>query len=98
MARRFSHIAKNRKGHGGKKQGDNDKTGHQALSARLEEKLQAPDIETAKAKLRRSFEKGFISVEQLKKANSEMQAQSISRILKAFLEGAVDEKTFGELY
>ncbi len=63
-----------------------------------DEKLQAPDIETAKAKLRRSFEKGFISVEQLKRANSEMQAQSISRILKAFLEGAVDEKTFGELY
>lgn len=59
---------------------------------------QETGTEVAKSKLKNSFEKGFITIEQLKRANDELKSQTTSRILKSFLEGKIDEKTFGELY
>ncbi len=59
---------------------------------------QESGIEVAKSKLKNSFEKGFITIEQLKRANDELKSQTTSRILKSFLEGKIDERTFGELY
>ena len=62
------------------------------------ELIQATANDTAKEKLKFAFENKKITVEQLKKANIELQSQNYSRTLRAFIDGSIDEETFGSLY
>lgn len=64
----------------------------------IKQQLGDSDIEATKKRLNIAFENGHITIEQLKKANSELKSQSISKILKSFIDGKVDAKIFGELY
>ena len=51
----------------------------------IKQQLGASGIEAAKKKLNIAFENGHITIEQLKKANSELKSQSISKILRVFV-------------
>lgn len=62
------------------------------------ERSKALDIETARGKLKSAFERGSINAAQLSKALDELKMQKRSKTLEAFLEGKIEEKSFGELY
>jgi len=62
------------------------------------EKSKVFDSEMTKKKLRSAFEKGFISAGQLGKALDAINKKATSKLLDAFLNGDIDDKTFGELY
>lgn len=56
------------------------------------------DPEMARARLKSAFENKAITAEQFNRATKELKAQGRSRLLESFLEGEIDEKTFGESY
>ncbi|MFH2075176.1 MAG: caspase family protein [Pseudomonadota bacterium] len=66
--------------------------------ARNWEKAKVMDEEIARTTLKHAFEKGRISSEQLGKALDELRTPSRTKTLGAFLEGKIDERTFGDLY
>jgi hypothetical protein len=62
------------------------------------DKAKVLDIDIARGKLKNTFEKGFITAEQLSKAMDDLKHTSRSKLLHSFLDGKISEKQFGELY
>lgn len=56
------------------------------------------DTNIASGRLKNTFEKGYISAEQLSKAMDEIKKPARSKLLDSFLNGKITEKQFGELY
>lgn len=66
--------------------------------ARNWEKAKVMDSEIARTTLKGAFERGRISAGQLGRALEELRTAKRTKTLGAFLEGKIDERTFGELY
>ncbi len=62
------------------------------------EKAKVMDVDLARGKLKNTFEKGFISAEQLSRAMDDLKSPSRSKLLDSFLDGRISDKQFGELY
>jgi len=62
------------------------------------DKAKVMDVDLARGKLKNTFEKGFISAEQLSKAMDDLKSATHSKLLDSFLDGKISDKQFGELY
>ncbi|MDX9822179.1 MAG: caspase family protein [Syntrophales bacterium] len=62
------------------------------------DKAKVMDVDLARGKLKNTFEKGFISAEQLSKAMDDLKSPARSKLLDSFLDGKISDKQFGELY
>ncbi len=62
------------------------------------DKAKVMDVDLARGKLKNSFERGFISAEQLSKAMDDLKSPARSKLLDSFLDGKISDKQFGELY
>lgn len=62
------------------------------------QKAKVEDIDIARGRLKNTFEKGYITAEQLSKAMDDLKKPVRSKLLNSFLDGKITDKQFGELY
>ena len=66
--------------------------------ARNWDQARVQDLEIVRGRLKKSFERGFISAEQLGRALDELGKPVQSKLLKSFLSGKLSDRQFGALY
>jgi len=66
--------------------------------ARNWDKARVQDLEIVRGRLKKSFEHGYITAEQLGRALDELGKPTQTKLLKSFLGGKLSDKQFGALY
>jgi hypothetical protein len=66
--------------------------------ARNWDKARVQDLEIVRGRLKKSFEHGYITAEQLGRALDELGKPTQTKLLKSFLGGKISDKQFGALY
>jgi len=62
------------------------------------DKAKVMDVDLARGKLKNTFEKGYISADQLSRAMDDLKSPNRSKLLDSFLDGQISDRQFGELY